>query len=107
MGYSAKPQFALLVERAGLTHADLAKRVSISRFFLSHLARNRRNASGAVASRIAGVYAAMANISQDEALERLFMAVSTKKGVENRQRDENGRFVKNKSERTHEATANL
>ena len=94
MSYQAKPAFALLVERAGLSYAGLAERATINRFFLSHLVAHRRNASGAVASRIATVYAKEVHISQDEAIDRLFTTVHTKKGGENRQRDENGRFVK-------------
>ncbi len=98
MIYHARPEFPQLLETAGLTQSEVARRAEMSRHYLSHVAAGRRNMSGAFAARIAAIYSEEKGISQKEATERLFEVVAEKKNIGTpRQRGEHGRFVKGES----------
>jgi transcriptional regulator with XRE-family HTH domain len=92
--YQAIKIFATLLEQAGLTQTETAAQAQINRYHLAHVAAGRRNLSGAYAARIAAVYAARTGISQDEARDRLFVAVREHKSVHVRPRGASGRFIK-------------
>lgn len=95
MIYQASPEFGALLEAAGILQKDLAERINMSRFTLSHVAARRRNISEKFAARIAAAYAEATQIGQKEALERLFVLVAEKKyEVSNRKRGARGQFVK-------------
>jgi len=92
--YQAAEDFAILLERAGLTQAETAAQAQVNRHNLAHVAAGRRNVSGASAARIASVYAARAGLTQADALAQLFVAVRERKNTTDRPRDASGRFVK-------------
>lgn len=99
MIYQASPEFASLLERAGIRQKELAERIKMSRFSLSHVAARRRNISGAFAGRIAMAYGEMMHVSHEEALAQLFVPVAEKKyEVSNRKRGARGRFAKEAEE---------
>lgn len=92
--YQVTETFTTLLEQAGLTQTETAAQAQINRYHLAHVAAGRRNLSGAYAARIAAVYAARTGISQDEASDRLFIAVRERKSVDVRPRGASGRFIK-------------
>jgi hypothetical protein len=94
MIYRATPEFPTFIERAGLRSIELAERAAVNRFYLNHIAAGRRNLSGALAARIATVYAATTGLSLETALDRLFIVVAEKKNTGPRKRGAGGRFVK-------------
>lgn len=99
MIYQASQEFAALLERAGIRQKELAERIKMSRFSLSHIAARRRNISGAFAGRIATAYSEAAHTTYEEALALLFVPVAEKKyEVSNRKRGAGGRFVKEAEE---------
>lgn len=99
MIYQAREKFAALLEAAGIRQSELARRVNTPRSSISHMAARRRNVGGALAARIATVYSEVTHITQQEALERLFVTVAEKKyQVGNRKRGSRGQFVKEAQE---------
>lgn len=95
MIYRARPAFSRLLETAGLTQSEVARRAEMNRHYLAHVAPTRRNISGAFAARIAVIYAEAQGVSQEEATEQLFEVVAEKKNRGTpRLRGERGRFVK-------------
>jgi len=95
MIYQARPEFADLLERAGIRQKELAERIRMSRFSLSHIAARRRNIGGAFASRIASAYSETTHVAHDKALGLLFVVVAEKKyDVRDRKRTASGRFLK-------------
>jgi transcriptional regulator with XRE-family HTH domain len=95
MIYRARPEFPQLLETAGLTQSEVARRAEMSRHYLSHVAARRRNISGAFAARIAVIYGEEKGVSQEDATDRLFEVVAEKKNSGTpRLRGERGRFVK-------------
>ncbi len=94
MIYQAAEPFATLLEQAGLTQSETAAQADVNRHHLAHVVAGRRNVSGALAARIAGVYAARVGVTPTEALGRLFMVVRERKNTTSRPRGASGRFVK-------------
>lgn len=99
MIYQAHPEFADRLERAGIMQRELAERIGMSRFTLSHVAARRRNISGVFAARIARAYSEIMHISPEEAMTQLFVSVAEKKHRSTpRKRGASGRFVKEAEE---------
>jgi transcriptional regulator with XRE-family HTH domain len=92
--YQAADSFAVRLEQAGLSQAETAALASVNRYHLAHVAAGRRNLSGAYAARIAAVYAARTGVSQEEAMEHLFIIVRRQKSEVQRPRGAAGRFTK-------------
>jgi plasmid maintenance system antidote protein VapI len=99
MIYQAREEFAALLEAAGIRQSELARRIKSTRSSVSHMAARRRNIGGAFAARIAAAYSEAAQVTQEEALQRLFVLVAEKKyQVADRKRGARGRFMKAEQE---------
>jgi hypothetical protein len=64
-----------LLDRSGVTKAELARRSGVDRFVINDKVVEQKPARGVVAWKIARGYAAVTGVSEDEAFNRLWESV--------------------------------